>query len=639
MEFESTNSGTTAKLPILKLGEYEMWVIRIKQYFQIQDYALWEVIENGDSWVSVPQTTQENGTSVTKMSIPVTAEEKMRRIMGSDTAPAVRKCTFAGFMKYNPLPFVGLGGLSKCEGPALTWWKTKVATMGLETVNQMPWTEMKQLMTVEFCPIEEITMVDPERVKVDAYIRGLMDNIKGKVTSSKPAYLNEAVRMAYKLMEQKSQARNERILEGKKRKWENLQAMVTTPTDGKLPLCERCFTRHVGQYMIKCHKCGKVGHNARNRCPKKIKQEEVGEVHGRAYAIKDDEPQGPNVVTVNHIFEIDLMPIELGTFDVIIGMDWLVKHDAVIVCGEKFIRIPYGSKMLTVEGDKDVSRLKVISCIKALPGAAPVAHAPYRLAPSEMKELSKDGSFRMCKDYRELNKLIVKNRYPLPRIDDLFDQLQGSSMYSKIDLRSGYHQSHIKEEDILITAFRTWYGHFDVLLKENRVNDLMPTIEEGEVIEEFKARNDARKTLKKCGKPSKGYNKVNHSYSRCQDNLMGDWSFTFTMEKQLSLTTTRFSQNGEMNIRNNFVSATMQVNVQFTSAAQPEWKFNGTQFERMAKNLTYSTCAATAQNTQDPEVPNADSGTDAEPLEQVQYDTDDNVFANDIQHFDQSESS
>ncbi|GJR37999.1 hypothetical protein Tco_1213683 [Tanacetum coccineum] len=79
MEFESTNSNTTAKLPILKLGEYEMWVIRIKQYFQIQDYALWEVIENGDSWVSVPQTAQENGTSVTKMSIPVTAEEKTNK--------------------------------------------------------------------------------------------------------------------------------------------------------------------------------------------------------------------------------------------------------------------------------------------------------------------------------------------------------------------------------------------------------------------------------------------------------------------------------------------------------------------------------------------------------------------------------
>ncbi|GKB08599.1 hypothetical protein Tco_0836911 [Tanacetum coccineum] len=79
MEFESAHSNTTAKLPILKLGEYEMWVIRIKQYFQVQDYALWEVIENGNSWVSVPQTAQENGTSVTKMSVPVTAEEKTNK--------------------------------------------------------------------------------------------------------------------------------------------------------------------------------------------------------------------------------------------------------------------------------------------------------------------------------------------------------------------------------------------------------------------------------------------------------------------------------------------------------------------------------------------------------------------------------
>ncbi|GJR29815.1 hypothetical protein Tco_1106047 [Tanacetum coccineum] len=79
MEFESVQSNTIAKLPILKLGEYEMWVIRIKQYFQVQDYALWEVIENGNSWVYVPQTTQENGASVTKMSVPVTAEEKTNK--------------------------------------------------------------------------------------------------------------------------------------------------------------------------------------------------------------------------------------------------------------------------------------------------------------------------------------------------------------------------------------------------------------------------------------------------------------------------------------------------------------------------------------------------------------------------------
>nr|GEW35130.1 putative reverse transcriptase domain-containing protein [Tanacetum cinerariifolium] len=127
--------------------------------------------------------------------------------------------------------------------------------------------------------------------------------------------------------------------------------------------------------------------------------------------------------------------------------------------------------------------------IDLIPGAAPIACAPYRLDPSEMQELSdqlqelagrgfirpsilpwgapvlfvkkKDESFRMCIDYQELNKLTVKNRYPLPTIDDLFDQLQGSSVYSKINLRSGYHQLRLRDEDIPKTAFRTRYGHYE----------------------------------------------------------------------------------------------------------------------------------------------------------------------------------
>nr|GFC10893.1 putative reverse transcriptase domain-containing protein [Tanacetum cinerariifolium] len=122
-------------------------------------------------------------------------------------------------------------------------------------------------------------------------------------------------------------------------------------------------------------------------------------------------------------------------------------------------------------------------------GAAPVARAPYRLAPLKMKEFSEqlqeltdkgfirpssspwgapvlfakkmDGSFRMCIDYGELNKLTVKNHYPLPRIDHFLDQLQGSSVYSKTDLRFGYHQLRVREQDIPKMAFRTRYGHYE----------------------------------------------------------------------------------------------------------------------------------------------------------------------------------
>nr|GEY30888.1 hypothetical protein [Tanacetum cinerariifolium] len=188
---------------------------------------------------------------------------------------------------------------------------------------------------------------------------------------------------------------------------------------------------------------------------------------------------------MNHPFNIDLMPVPLGSFDVIIGMYWLTKYHGVIICDEKIVHVPFRREILVGYSTSSASRIPNQSGTRY----CPVARAPYRLAPLEMKELAKQlqeisdkgfirpnsspwgapvlfvkkkyGSFCMCIDYHELNKLTMKNRYPLLRIDDLFDQLQGSSLYSKIDLRSGYHQLRVREEDIPKTAFRTRYGHYE----------------------------------------------------------------------------------------------------------------------------------------------------------------------------------
>ncbi|GKC81583.1 putative reverse transcriptase domain-containing protein, partial [Tanacetum coccineum] len=235
--------------------------------------------------------------------------------------------------------------------------------------------------------------------------------------------------------------------------------------------------------------------------------------------------RGCTLGLLGHLFDIDLMPVELGSFDVIIGIDWLAKYHTLIICDEKVVRIPYGDEVLIIQGDNcnGESKLNIISCTKTqkymqkgcqiylaqvtskknedkseekrlenvpivreflevfpedlpglpparqvefqidlVPGAAPVARAPSSPWGAPVLFVKKkDGSFRMCIDYRELNKLTVKNRYPLPRIDDLFDQLQGSRVYSKIDLRSGYHQLRVREDDIPKTAFRTRYGHYE----------------------------------------------------------------------------------------------------------------------------------------------------------------------------------
>ncbi|GJX94805.1 putative reverse transcriptase domain-containing protein [Tanacetum coccineum] len=301
---------------------------------------------------------------------------------------------------------------------------------------------------------------------------------------------------------------------------------------------------------VTCYECDEKGHY-KDKCSKGRNQQNEG-ARARAYVVVENPQQNPNVVAgtfllnghyacilfdsgakkngkvvstntvlrgctlalYNHCFKIDLLPTRLGSFDVIIGMDWLSYHRAVIDCYEKIVRIPLpNGEILEVQGERPKKDPGSLACIKAdekklddirvvrdfpevfpddlsglppvreiefridlIPGASPVVKSPYRLAPSEMLELSnqlkelqekgfirpshspwgapvlfvkkKDGAMRMCIDYRELNKLTIKNRYPLPRIDDLFDQLQEVQFLGHVVNRDGIHVDPSKVESV-----------------------------------------------------------------------------------------------------------------------------------------------------------------------------------------------
>ncbi|GKD63838.1 putative reverse transcriptase domain-containing protein [Tanacetum coccineum] len=498
---------------------------------------------------------------------------------GRGDRPVARECTYQDFMKCQPLNFKGTKGvvrlirwfekmetmfyISNCPeksqvkhatctllNSALTWneiqkMETKLWNLTVKNNDLATYTQRFQELTM-LCT----KMVPEEEDRVEKFIGGLPNNIQGNVIDAEPTKLQDAVRIANNLMEQKLKGYAVKKAEKKIRLEVNQRDNC-----GQQPPFKRLNVGGQGHYRSDCPML-----KDRNRRNKAGNKNGVGEARGKAYVLGGgDANPDSNVVKgtfllnnhyacilfdsgadksfvsttfstlfditldtldvsyaveladgriyktntmlrgctlglLGHPFNIDLMPVELGSFDAIIGIYWLANHYAVIICDEKAMGIPYGDEVLIVQGDggsrREKSKLSIISCTKTHnPCAAPVARAPYRLAPMELQELSiqlqehsdkgfirpssspwgalvlfvkkKDGSFPMCIDYRELNKLIVKNRYPLPRIDDLFDQLQGSKVYSKIDLRSGYHQLRFLEEDIPKIAFRTRYGHYE----------------------------------------------------------------------------------------------------------------------------------------------------------------------------------
>ncbi|GJV21724.1 putative reverse transcriptase domain-containing protein [Tanacetum coccineum] len=381
------------------------------------------------------------------------------------------ECTYPDFLKCQPLNFKdtkGVVGLTRCfekmesvysisnctvacqvkfatctlQGNALTWWNSHVKTTTPEAAHAMPWRTLKKMMTDKYCPRGEIKKLEFEMWNL---------KVKGTDVVTYSQRFQELALICDRMF-------SEEI--------DQVEKYVGLQSSSPLKLMDKKINTWAERQADNKRKSDDTARNNQNQQPNKRQNT------GRAYATGngDRRPYGgprPLANPDNNVVT-DLMPVELGSFDVIIGMDWLAKYHAVIVCAEKIVRVPFGDEILIIRGDgssnKHGTRLNIISCTKAQEYLTKGCHVFLaNITATKDEDKSKEKRLEMCQLFqeflkfflrigkynhpldKELNKLTVKNRYPLPRIDDLFDQLQGSSIYSKIDMSKKEHEEHLRQ--------------------------------------------------------------------------------------------------------------------------------------------------------------------------------------------------
>ncbi|GJX71583.1 putative reverse transcriptase domain-containing protein [Tanacetum coccineum] len=389
---------------------------------------------------------------------------------------------------------------------ALTWWNP----VSRHSV-MMPLTELALLYG---------RMFPEESDKIKKYVGGLPDMIHGSVVASKPKTM-KFEDTSRNTQNQQQQQQNKRQNTGRAY---TAGSGEKKPYGGSKPLCAKCNYHHDGPCAPKCHKCNKVGHfacncksttnanNANNQKDTRSGQKPTcyecgvqGHFKRECPKLKNNNNSGNQVGGGNAPAKVYVVG-HAGTnpdSNVVTGNETLIVHGdgsnqgyearlyiiSYTKTQEYMLKgCPFVLANVNTKETEDKLEKKRLEDVPIIRDFLDVFHEdlpslpPTRQLSEQLKELSdkgfirpssspwratvlfvkkKDRSFRMCIDYRELNKLTVKNRYPLPRIEDLFDQLHGSSVYSKIDLRSGYHQLRVQEEDIPKTAFKTRYGHYE----------------------------------------------------------------------------------------------------------------------------------------------------------------------------------